>query len=607
MSELTALHPAVEAVTARIVARSSETRADYLSRMEAARREGPARAGLSCSNLAHVIAAAGEDKPQLAAVGWPNIGIVTAYNDMLSAHQPYEDYPKLIRAAARAAGATAQVAGGVPAMCDGVTQGTAGMELSLFSRDVIAMATAVSLSHNAFDAAIMLGICDKIVPGLFIGAAVFGHLPVLFVPAGPMPSGLPNSEKAKIRQRYAEGLASRDELLAAESAAYHDAGTCTFYGTANSNQMAMEMMGLHMPGAAFVPPKGDLRRTLTEAAVAQAARSTPLKGGEYRPFARVVDERSIVNAIVGLMATGGSTNHAIHLVAMARACGIMIDWTDLAELSAATPLIARIYPNGQADVNHFHAAGGVGFVTRELLSAGLLHGDVETVFGPGLAAYTREPVLEDGELVWRDAPERSLDESVLRSVENPFSPEGGLRLLEGNLGRSVIKVSAVASERWLVTAPARVFDDQSSVDLAFRNGELDQDFIAVVRFQGPSANGMPELHKLMPLLGSLQDRGRKVALVTDGRLSGASGKVPAALHVTPEAAKGGMLAKLRTGDIITLDAISGRLDAHVEQAELASRPSAPHGVNDGFGQGRELFAAMRERVSSSELGASALL
>ena len=604
---MTPLHPTLEAVTRRIADRSREARADYLERSDAARREGPARAALSCSNLAHVLAASGEDKPKLAGIGWPNIGIVTAYNDMLSAHQPYEDYPKLIRAAARRVGATAQVAGGVPAMCDGVTQGTAGMELSLFSREVIAMATAVALTHDAFDAALMLGICDKIVPGLFIGAAAFGHLPVLFVPAGPMPSGLPNAEKAKVRQRFAEGLATREELLEAESAAYHDAGTSTFYGTANSNQVAMEMMGLHMPGAAFVPPKGDLRTLLTEAAVAQAARSTPLKGGDYRPFSRVIDERSIVNGIVGLMATGGSTNHSIHIVAMARACGILVDWTDFAELSAATPLLARIYPNGQADVNHFHAAGGVGFVIRELLSAGLLHGDVETAVGTGLAAYGREPVIEDGELVWRDAPARSLDPSVLRGIDDPFSPDGGLRLLQGNLGRSVIKVSAVAAERWTVSAPALVFDDQASLDAAFRNGELDRDFVAVVRFQGPSANGMPELHKLMPLLGSLQDRGRKVALVTDGRLSGASGKVPAALHVTPEAAKGGALAKLRDGDIVTLDAHSGVLRAHVEEAELAARPAEPHGRNRGFGQGRELFAAMRERVSSSELGASALL
>jgi phosphogluconate dehydratase len=422
-----------------------------------------------------------------------------------------------------------------------------------------------------------------------------------------MPSGLPNAEKARIRQLYAEGRASRDELLAAESAAYHDVGTCTFYGTANSNQMAMEMMGLHVPGAAFVPPRGDLRLALTNAAVAQAARSTALRGGDYRPFARVVDERSIVNAIVGLMATGGSTNHSIHVVAMARACGIAVDWTDFAELSAVTPLLARIYPNGQADVNHFHAAGGVGFVMRELLSAGLLHGDAATVMGEGLEAYTREPILEDGKLVWRDAPAESLDRDVLRSVREPFSPDGGLRLLQGNLGRSVIKVSAVAQERWAVSAPAIVFDDQSKLDTAFRSGELDRDFIAVVRFQGPSANGMPELHKLMPLLGSLQDRGRKVALVTDGRLSGASGKVPAALHVTPEAAKGGPLARLRDGDIITLDANAGTLDALLSDAELAARPVEPHGINDGFGQGRELFAAMRERVSSSEMGASALL
>ena len=599
---MTALHPVVVAVTRRIVERSRDARTDYLARMRAQRREGPARAALSCSNLAHVIAAAGADKPNLAGVGWPNIGIVTAYNDMLSAHQPYEDYPKLIRTAARAAGATAQVAGGVPAMCDGVTQGTAGMELSLFSRDVIAMSTAVALSHDAFDAALMLGVCDKIVPGLFMGAAGFGHLPILFVPSGPMASGLPNAEKAKVRQRYAEGLATRDELLAAEAAAYHDVGTCTFYGTANSNQVAMEMMGLHVPGAAFAPPRGRLREALTQAAVAQAAKSTQLKGGNYRPFADVIDERSIVNAIVGLMATGGSTNHSIHLVAMARACGISIDWTDMAELSAVTPLLARIYPNGQADVNHFHAAGGVAFLIRELLSAGLLHGDVETVMGHGLDRHAQEPVLDGDRLVWRDAPARSLDDSVLRGVADPFSPDGGLRLLKGNLGRAVIKVSAVASDRWRVTAPARVFDDQGSVEAAFRSGGLDQDFVAVVRFQGPSANGMPELHKLMPLLGSLQDRGRRVALVTDGRLSGASGKVPAALHVTPEAANGGTLARLRDGDIITLDAGSGELFAHV--ADLESRPAVARGVDDVFGLGREYFDAFRRQVGSSEAGAS---
>jgi phosphogluconate dehydratase len=597
------IHPQIAAVTARVAARSTDARGDYLARMRAARQQGPARARLSCSNQAHVFAASGIDKPALRGSA-ANIGIVTAYNDMLSAHQPFERYPEIIRAAARAVGATAQVAGGVPAMCDGVTQGRAGMELSLFSRDVIALATGIALTHEAFDAALLLGVCDKIVPGLFMGAAAFGYLPTVFVPAGPMGPGIPNKQKAEVRQRYVEGRATREELLAAESAAYHGVGTCTFYGTANSNQMMMELMGLHVPGTAFVNPATSLRHALT----AVAAQCLVRQQGAAAPFAEVIDERSIVNAIVGLMATGGSTNHTIHLISMARAVGITVNWEDMADISAVTPLLARVYPNGSADINQFHAAGGMGFVVRELLQAGLVHGDVQTVWGRGLAAYALEPVLEQSRLQWRAPPERSLDEAVLRSVATPFSAEGGLKRLRGNLGCAIVKTSAVDPQYWRIEAPARVFETQQQFTAAYQRGELDRDFVAVVRGQGPRANGMPELHQLMPELASLQSRGRRVALVTDGRLSGASGRVPAALHVTPEALAGGALARLRDGDMLCLDAVAGRLDALVDAGVLEARELVlpDEGASD-FGCGRELFARLRRGVSPADQGASLIL
>ncbi len=571
--------------------------------MLAAHGEGPARAQHGCANLAHGFAAAGPDKTALRTRPWPNIAIVSAFNDMLSAHQPYERYPPLIRAAARDAGAIAQFAGGVPAMCDGVTQGTDSMELSLFSRDVIAMSTAIALSHNMFDAALLLGICDKIVPGLFIGAMAFGHLPVIFVPSGPMASGMSNPEKSRIRNLYAQGKATRDELLAAESASYHDVGTCTFYGTANSNQMLMEIMGLHLPGAAFVPPNSALRDALTIAATQRAARlSAP--GGGYLPVSQVIDERSFVNAIVGLLATGGSTNHTIHLVAMAHAAGITLNWDDFNDLSAVVPLLARIYPNGKADVNHFQAAGGMGFLIRELLSAGLLHEDVETVAGKGLSAYCQEPVLGAGGLVWQDAPAESRDADVLRSANSPFSADGGLRLLCGNLGRAVIKVSAVAPEHQVVEAPAMVFTDQAQVLEAYRAGKLTRDVVVVVREQGPRANGMPELHKLTPTLSVLQSQGHHVALVTDGRMSGASGTVPAAIHVSPESLCGGPLARVRDGDVIRLDAHAGTLQLLVDAAEFAARPAAPTTYTAATGgSGRELFASFRIHATDAESGA----
>ncbi len=598
-------HPVIDEVTRRIAERSRERRADYLARMAAERSRDPARERLSCSNLAHVFAAAGEDKPALRAARRPNLAIVTAYNDMLSAHQPLETYPELIRAAARAAGATAQVAGGVPAMCDGVTQGQPGMELSLFSRDVIALATAVSMSHASFDAGLLLGVCDKIVPGLFIGAASFGHLPFLFVPAGPMPSGIGNAEKAKVRQDYAEGKAGRDELLEVESASYHSPGTCTFYGTANSNQLLMESMGLMVPGAAFVNPGTPLRDALTRAAT---WRAVALSGhsGEAASFSDIVDERSIVNAVVTLMATGGSTNHTLHLVAMARAVGLELTWEDMAEVSAVTPLLARIYPNGTADVNHFHAAGGFAFLARELLDAGLLQRDARTVWGDSLDAYARSPALSEGQLLWQDAPTRSHDETVLRGAGDPFSADGGLRRLQGNLGQAVVKVSAVKPEHWSIEAPVRVFDDQSDLDAAFKAGRLDGDFVALIRFQGPRANGMPELHKLTPLLASLQDRGQKVALVTDGRMSGASGKVLAAIHVTPEALDGGPLARLADGDLLRVDARQGILEARISPETLADRPAATRPQGSGTGTGRELFSLMRRSVSAADRGASYL-
>ncbi len=620
------LHPTIERVTARIAQRSRATREAYLRRMDDARAAGPARMRLSCGNLAHGFAAAGEDKPVLRGGHAGNIGIVTAYNDMLSAHQPLEHYPALVRMAARNAGGSAQVAGGVPAMCDGVTQGRAGMELSLFSRDTIALATAVALSHDMFDAALLLGVCDKIVPGLLIGALSFGHLPVLFVPAGPMPSGLPNREKAAVRQRYAEGKASREELLDAEARSYHAPGTCTFYGTANSNQMMMEVMGLHMPGTAFVNPGTPLRDALTVAATEQALRITALAGGKgagaaaaagagstdpgspgYRPLARTVDEKAIVNAMVGLAATGGSTNHAIHLVAIARAAGIVMDWDDLDALSRVTPLLARIYPNGSADVNHFHAAGGMGFAIRELLDAGLLHPDIACVHGGDLRRQMQEPWLDDLALRWRDPPASSLDTDVLRGVAVPFDAEGGLRRLDGNLGRAIVKVSAVAPEHRAITAPAKIFESQEAVLDAFAAGRLEGDFVAVVRGQGPRANGMPELHKLTPTLGLLQDRGQRIALLTDGRMSGASGKVLAAIHLTPEAAAGGAIARLRDGDLVHIDAESGALNARVDEAEWRARvPVAARGEGSHSGMGRELFALMRKGAGTAEEGACSL-
>jgi phosphogluconate dehydratase len=589
-------------VTDRIVERSHDSRRDYLQRMDEAGRAGSARARLSCTNLAHGFAAASPgDKSALRELRWPNIAIVTAYNDMLSAHQPFERYPGVIRAAAREAGATAQVAGGVPAMCDGVTQGQTGMEFSLFSRDVIALSTAVALSHGMFDATLCLGVCDKIVPGLLIGALSFGALPTIFVPAGPMTSGLPNQDKARVRQAYAEGRVDRAALLESEAQSYHDAGTCTFYGTANSNQMLMEIMGLHLPGSAFVHPNTALREALTRAAAQRAAQLWS-HGKDYRPLARLVDERAIVNAIVGLLATGGSTNHTIHLVAIARAAGLIIDWDDFSALSAAVPLIARVYPNGAADVNHFHAAGGMAFVIRELLQAGLLHGEARTVSGADLYAYTQEPWLEEGRLAWRAGAQRSGDAEVLRPVSEPFSADGGLKLLTGNLGRAVIKVSAVKPERRRIEAPARIFDTQEAVTAAFKAGELHRDVIVVVRGQGPRANGMPELHKLTPALAAVQAKGHRVGLVTDGRMSGASGSVPAAIHVSPEVHCGGPLGKLRDGDLVRLDCNAGILEALVSSEAWAQRRIEAGPAHSQFGMGREMFALFRTHAASAEQG-----
>ena len=593
-------------VTERIVERSRETRATYLRTTAAARKPGPYRAGMGCANAAHAFAAMpASDKLMLREERQPNIGIVNAYNDMLSAHQPYEHYPQKLRGAARALGATAQVAAGVPAMCDGVTQGYEGMEMSLFSRDVIAMATAVGLSHNVFDGALLLGICDKIVPGLLIGALQFGHLPVVFVPSGPMTSGLSNDEKAKVRQLYAQGKVDRAALLAAEEAAYHGAGTCTFYGTANSNQMLLEVMGLQLPGSSFVNPGTPLRDALTQHAVERVLRLR--EGADAASIADIVDEKAIVNGIVGLLATGGSTNHTIHLVAIARAAGILIDWDDFSELSDAVPLLARVYPNGKADVNHFHAAGGMGFLIDQLLSAGLLHGDVRTIAGPGLQNFAQEPWLDNGTLAWRAAPAVSGDESVLRPVSNPFSRDGGLKRLQGNLGRSVVKVSAVKPEHRRVHAPAVVVESQQALSDLYKQGALNRDFVAVVRFQGPQANGMPELHKLTPILGILQDQGFKVALVTDGRMSGASGKVPAAIHVSPEALQGGNIAKVRDGDMVLLDCEAGVLQLEVSDEELASRSaSQPDLSGNEHGMGRELFALFRRNAGLAERGGSPL-
>ena len=598
------LHERVRAVTERIRERSAPTRHDYLDRMDKARGASAGRGSLSCTNLAHAFAASDStDKEALKLNRWPNIAIVSTYNDMLSAHQPFESYPALIKLAAREAGAVAQFAGGAPAMCDGVTQGQPGMELSLFSRDVIAMSTAIALSHNMFDGALCLGICDKIVPGLLMGALAFGHLPMIMVPGGPMTSGMPNKEKARIRQMFAEGKCGRDTLLESEAQSYHSAGTCTFYGTANSNQMMMEVMGLHLPGAAFVNPNTPLRDALTSAATRRVARITAL-GDSYLPLARGFDERAVVNGIVGLLATGGSTNHTIHLVAIARVAGIHIDWDDFNDLSDIVPLLARIYPNGPADVNHFHAAGGVGFLIRELLRAGLLHSDLNTVMGPGMESYTREPWLSPDGLAWRASPEVSGDTDVLRPVTDPFGADGGLKLLRGNLGRSVIKTSAVQPQHRVIEAPAAVFDDQEDVLRAFKAGTLSRDCVVVVRYQGPRANGMPELHQLTPTLTSLQSKGFKVALVTDGRMSGASGAVPAAIHVTPECLSGGPLARVRDGDVIRLDSYAGVLDIKVDEATLRQRPVAkPDLAHNNSGVGRELFATFRAVAGDAEAGA----
>ncbi|TAK06677.1 MAG: phosphogluconate dehydratase [Rhizorhabdus sp.] len=599
------LHPAVEAVTARIVERSKPGRAAYLDLIARERESGVDRPNLSCGNLAHGFAASGEDKAAIRDGGRMNIGIVTAYNDMLSAHQPYGRYPEQMKLWAREIGATAQVAGGVPAMCDGVTQGQRGMELSLFSRDTIALSTAVGLSHGMFEGAALLGICDKIVPGLLIGALRFGHLPTILVPAGPMPSGLANKEKQRVRQLYAEGKVGRAELLEAESASYHGAGTCTFYGTANSNQMMMEVMGLHIPGAAFINPGTKLRQALTRAAVHRLA-AIGWDGDDYRPLGLCVDEKAIVNAAVGLLATGGSTNHVIHLPAIARAAGIVIDWEDIDRLSSAVPLIARVYPNGAGDVNHFQAAGGMAYVIATLIDGGLLHRDILTVAGQDLGDYARDPQLDGEALTWAEAPTASLDPTMLRSHADPFLPDGGMRLVQGNLGRGTFKTSAVDKARWTIEAPCRVFDDQDDVTRAFKAGELDRDVIVVVRFQGPKANGMPELHKLTPPLGVLQDKGFKVALVTDGRMSGASGKVPAAIHLSPEALGGGPIGRLRDGDIVRLCGHDGSIEALVDPAEWAARALAQPPVQQQ-GTGRELFAFMRQGADTAERGGSAML
>ena len=598
------LHPILAAVTQRIIERSRPTRAAYLERIRAAHHAGRLeRSQLGCTNLAHAFAAAPHAvKIELQQEKTPNLGIVSAYNDMVSAHQPLQIFPTWIKEEALKHGATAQFAGGTPAMCDGITQGYTGMELSLFSRDVIAMSTAVALSHQMFDAALYLGVCDKIVPGLLIGALSFGHLPAIFVPAGPMTSGISNDEKAKTRQLFAEGKVGRDALLESEMASYHSPGTCTFYGTANSNQMMMEMMGLHMPNTAFVNPNTPMREALTRAAAAHIA--TAVRHNTILPVGEMVSEKSIVNAIVGLMATGGSTNHTMHVVAFARAAGIIVNWDDFNEISDIIPLLARVYPNGKADVNHFAAAGGLAFVIRELLDAGLMHEDVDTVVGHGMRAYTKEPFMIEGKLEWRDAPAQSGDDNVIRTAANPFSADGGLRLMKGNIGRSVIKVSAVAPEHRVIEAPAIVFDDQRDVLAAFDRGELERDFIAVVRFQGPRANGMPELHKLTPQLSILQSRGFKVALVTDGRMSGASGKVPAAIHMSPEALLGGAIGKIRTGDLIRFDAEKGELDVLINEAEWLAREHAHADLRkNAHGPGRELFAGFRSLSSSAETGA----
>ncbi len=600
------MNPTIAKVTNRIIERSKATRAEYLARMDQQQAKGPLRGQLSCSNLAHGFAGCvGADKQDLKQLNKSNVGIITAYNDMLSAHQPYATYPDAIKASCREVGSVAQVAGGVPAMCDGVTQGQPGMELSLMSREVIAMATAVGLSHNMFDGTLLLGICDKIVPGLTMGALSFGHLPTLFVPAGPMPSGLPNKEKAAVRQQYAKGEVSDDALLEAESASYHSPGTCTFYGTANSNQLVIEAMGLQLPGSSFVAPNDPLRTALTDAAAKQVCRLAQQKQGR---LADIYSEKNVVNGIVALLATGGSTNLTMHLVAMARAAGIIVDWQDFAELSQATPLLARVYPNGQADINHFHQAGGMAFLMAQLRDGGLIHNDVQTVAGEGLDLYCQTPALVEGELQWLAGPQQSGDDEVLRAIDNPFQATGGMQLLQGNLGSAVMKVSAVAPEHQIIEAPAVVFEDQYALDGAFKAGELDKDCVVVVRYQGPQANGMPELHKLTPPLAVLQDRGFKVALVTDGRMSGASGKVPAAIHISPEALNGGLLAKVQPGDMIRVDATTGEISLLVDEQQLAQRQAVkPDLSTNDFGTGRDLFSQFRTMLASPGIGASALL
>jgi len=599
------LNDTIKRVTERVQERSEASRGKYMDRMGQAAAEGPRRAHLSCGNQAHAYAAMGPDQGTLATERTPNIGIVTAYNDMLSAHQPFEKYPDIIRAAARAAGGTAQVAGGVPAMCDGVTQGQVGMELSLFSRDVIALAAGVALSHNVFDSALYLGVCDKIVPGLVIAAGTFGYLPGLFMPAGPMVSGLPNDEKAKVRQQFATGEVGRDELMKAEMASYHSPGTCTFYGTANSNQMLMEFMGLHLPGSSFVNPGTPLRDALTVTATERALKITQL-GNDYRPVCDILDEKAFVNGMVGLMATGGSTNLVLHLPAMARACGVELRLEDFDDVSSATPLMAKVYPNGLADVNHFHAAGGLGFMIGELLKVGLLHEDVKTVGGDGMSLYTQEPKVADGRVVYGPGAGETQNAKILRPASDPFQPTGGLKQLEGNLGKGMMKTSAVAPERRVIEAKARIFHDQDDVKVAFKNGEFTEDTVVVVRFQGPSSNGMPELHSLTPTLAVLQDRGLKVALVTDGRMSGASGKVPSAIHVSPEAANGGPLARVRDGDVIRVDALTGQIDCLAEDFDQREPVTADLSGN-GHGVGRELFAAFRANVGLAETGAGVVV
>jgi len=600
------MNEVIDRVTARIQKRSKKSRGSYLRRVDAAANKGPARRTLSCGNLAHAMAASRKaDKEALAGKALANIGIVSAYNDMLSAHQPFAQYPSLIKKAAEEQGAVAQFAGGVPAMCDGVTQGQDGMDLSLFSRDVIAMSTAVALSHGMFDAVACLGVCDKIVPGLLLGALSFGHLPVIFIPAGPMVSGLSNKEKARVREEYAAGRVGREELLAAESASYHSPGTCTFYGTANSNQMLMEFMGLQLPGGSFVNPGTELRTQLTREAVRTVLRNTEL-GDNYQPLAHIVDEKAIVNAIVGLLATGGSTNHTLHLVAIAAAAGVSVDWDDFGELSSAVPLLAKVYPNGVADVNHFHAAGGLGFVIGELLDAGLLHEDVNTILGPGLSRFCKEPNLNGGKLGWQPAQSASLNEEILRPVSQAFSGEGGLRVVAGNIGRAIVKVSAVEEKYYRITAPARVFYSQNEFTDAFNTGELETDFVAVLPFQGARAIGMPELHKLTPYLGVLQNRGFRVALLTDGRMSGASGKVLAAIQVSPEAQCGGNIGRIRDGDLIEICAAAGTLSAHTVDELQARDLATPDLATNHSGMGRELFAVFRKNVSSPEAGATVL-